>query len=95
MTDKQSKYFYFPPMTDDDKNALKEFMNGVAFTFGLVGITVVAIVMLSGGDVPDDEQSTKVVGTYKGCDIIQWNYSALAEYKYFLHCNNTRPVYEQ
>ena len=34
-----------------------------------------------------------VIDTYKGCDLVQWHYSMLADYKYFLHCNNTRPVY--
>ena len=34
-----------------------------------------------------------VVDTYKGCDIVQWDNGSFAEYKYFLHCNNTRPVY--
>ena len=35
-----------------------------------------------------------VVDTYKGCDVVQWDNGMQAEYKYFLHCNNTRPVYE-
>ena len=34
-----------------------------------------------------------VVDTYKGCDIVQWSDHNMATYKYFLHCNNTRPVY--
>ena len=83
-------------MTEDDKFALKEFMRGVAFTVGLVGIAIIGIVMLSGGE---DETLMKphaeVVDTYKGCDIVRWSTSKMAEYKYFLHCNNTRPVYEQ
>ena len=73
-------------MTEDDKAALKEFMRGVAFTIGLVGVAILGIAVMSGGDVPGHKQSTEVVGTYKDCDIIQWHYSALAEYKYFLHC---------
>jgi len=36
-----------------------------------------------------------VVDTYKGCDVLQWHYGPLAEYKYFLYCNNTRPVFEK
>ena len=27
-----------------------------------------------------------VVSKYKGCDVVQWSYGALADYKYFLHC---------
>ena len=34
-----------------------------------------------------------VVDTYKGCDLGQQTDGSLATYKYFLHCNNTRPVY--
>lgn len=35
-----------------------------------------------------------VVDTYKNCDVVQWSDNQMATYKYFLHCNNTRPVYE-
>ena len=86
-------------MTEDDKDALKEFLSG----FGGVSIVFIGFCLVfslhiwaSGtGTGTDNNQSTKVVGTYKGCDIIQWQYGPLAEYQYFLHCNNTRPVYEQ
>jgi hypothetical protein len=27
-----------------------------------------------------------VVSEYKGCDLVQWQYNMLSEYKYFLHC---------
>ena len=43
----------------------------------------------------DDKGTFTIVSQYKGCDVVQWHYSMLAEYKYFLHCNNTRPVYEK
>lgn len=36
----------------------------------------------------------EVVDEYKGCDVVRWTQSNFAEYKYFLHCNNTRPVYK-
>jgi hypothetical protein len=39
------------------------------------------------------EKDFAIVDTYKGCDIVQWDNGSFAEYKYFLHCNNTRPVY--
>ena len=29
-----------------------------------------------------------VVSEYKGCDVVQWHYSMLAEYKYFLDCTD-------
>jgi len=28
-----------------------------------------------------------VVSEYKGCDLVQWQYTMLSEYKYFLHCS--------
>jgi len=35
----------------------------------------------------DTKGSFTVVDNYKGCDVVQWHYSMLAEYKYFLDCN--------
>ena len=36
---------------------------------------------------PDAPKSNfEVVDTYKGCDLVQWQYGMLSEYKYFLHC---------
>jgi hypothetical protein len=83
-------------MTEDDKDALKEFLQGAAAVVAVVGLFILFVILLGQSENPPVEsQSTKVVGTYKGCDIIQWHYGPLAEYKYFLHCNNTRPVYEK
>ena len=36
----------------------------------------------------DTKGNFEVVDTYKGCDVVQWHYGMLAEYKYFLHCDN-------
>jgi hypothetical protein len=36
----------------------------------------------------DSKGSFTVVDNYKGCDVVQWHYSMLAEYKYFLDCSN-------
>ena len=77
-------------MNEDDKQFLKEFLRG----FGGASIIFIVFCLLclltiwtSGSNSEtDNEQSTKVVGTYKDCDIIQWHYGPLAEYKYFLHC---------
>ena len=75
---------------NDDKHALKEFMRGVAFTVGLVGVAILGIAIMSNNDVPTPEQSTEVVGQYKECDIIRWNAHQLAEYKYFLYCEKNK-----
>ena len=76
-------------MTQEDKVALKEFLSGAAVA---IGITVVFLVIIFASGIvttetkKDTPSSAKVVGTYKECDIIQWHYGPLAEYKYFLHC---------
>ena len=75
---------------NDDKEALKEFMRGVAFTVGLVGVAILGIAIISNNDVPTPEQSTEVVGQYKECDIIRWNAHQVAEYKYFLYCEKNK-----
>jgi hypothetical protein len=75
-------------MTEDDKFALKEFMRGVAFTIGLTAVAFLGLAFISNSDVPIPEQSTEVVGKYKGCDIIQWYYGPLAKYQYFLYCQD-------
>ena len=59
-------------------------------------ITILAFYMLKPG--PQNHTVTPksnfaVVDTYKGCDIVQWSDHQMATYKYFLDCNNTRPVY--
>jgi hypothetical protein len=36
----------------------------------------------------DKHGTFTVVSEYKGCDVVQWHYGMLAEYKYFLVCDN-------
>jgi len=74
-------------MTENDKSFLKEFLTrsgtiGVIFGLGLLLISLLA----QSQNPPVESQFTKVIGTYKECDIIQWHYESLAEYKYFLYC---------
>ena len=80
-------------MTENDKTFLKEFLvrsGTIGVIFGL-GLLLISLVWQS-ENPPVESQSTKVVGQYKGCDIIQWHYGPLAEYKYFLYCPNERKV---
>ena len=80
-------------MTQDDKQFLKEFLRSAGFIGIIVGGFILLISLLSQSQNPPVEsQSTKVIGTYKECDIIQWHYVPLAEYKYFLYCPNEREI---
>lgn len=81
-------------MTEDDKTALKEILQGAGAVAFVVGLFILFIYLLTlKQNPPVESQSTKVVGTYKGCDIIQWHYGPLAQYKYFLYCENNK-LYE-
>ena len=81
-------------MTEDDKDALKEFLSGAGIVVFSVGVCILFVMIVIGRspNPPVESQSTKVVGTYEECDIIQWNYGPLAEYKYFLYCPNEREI---
>ena len=59
----------------------------------LLGI-VIGIVFITGfyvftqEDEPEAPKSNfEVVDTYEGCEVVRWHYSMLAEYKYFLVCD--------
>jgi hypothetical protein len=63
---------------------------GVIVGMGLLSLLVV---INPGEDVKpaealDSKGSFTVVDNYKGCDVVQWHYSMLAEYKYFLDCSD-------
>ena len=80
-------------MTQDDKQFLKEFLRGAGIIGIVVGLFILfASLTLQSQNPPVESQSTKVIGTYKECDIIQWHYGPLAEYKYFLYCPNEREI---
>jgi hypothetical protein len=75
-------------MTEDDKEALIEFLRGGAVVGIVVGVIFIGLAMLSQSTVTDLKPSAEVVDTYEGCDIVRWNAHGFAEYKYFLHCKN-------
>jgi len=77
-------------MTEDDKYAFKEFRNGVALTLGVVGIAMLIIGALAMNDTPINEASFEVVDKYKECDIVRYAPHQVAEYKYFLYCENNK-----
>ena len=77
-------------MTPEDKYALKELLRGVSVFLGASAFFIVGMMVLahfaSGGKTL--EPSFEVVDTYKGCDVVRYAPHQVAEYKYFLHCEN-------
>lgn len=60
----------------------------LAIAITLVTVVSFATVMLYRPEPTESKSitSARVVDTYEGCDIVEWHYSPLAEYKYFLKC---------
>jgi hypothetical protein len=58
----------------------------------LLGIMICAVLITGLYNFTTEDKSVapksnfEVVDTYKGCDVVRWHYSTLAEYKYFLDC---------
>ena len=74
-------------MTEDDKKFLKEFLSGAAAVFAIVGVFILFIVLSNQTFKLGKPTKPVVVDTYENCDIIRWSTSQMAEYKYFLKCN--------
>ena len=79
-------------MTEEDKYALKEFLQGAGVVVGsFVAIIVVLVVIInvsSGGEPL--KSSFEVVDKYNECDVVRYAPLQFAEYKYFLHCENNK-----
>ena len=77
-------------MTQDDYDALKEFLRGFAggsIVFIVFCLLCALTIWISGSNTETDKsQSTKVVGEYKGCDIVRYTPDYSARYAYFLDC---------
>lgn len=76
-------------LNEDDKQFLKEFSTSAGIVIAVMAVFILFIVLTN----QTQPTEATVVDTYKGCDIVRWSNGQMAEYKYFLHCNNTRPVY--
>lgn len=74
-------------MTEDDKKFLKEFLSGAAAVGAIVGVFILFIVLSNQTFKQDKLTKPEVVDTYENCDIIRWSNNQMAEYKYFLKCN--------
>jgi hypothetical protein len=71
-----------------NKEEQSYFRFTLAVAIILVTVVSFATVMLYKPEPTESKPTTsaRVVDTYEGCDIVEWHYSPLAEYRYFLHC---------
>lgn len=79
-------------MTNDDKQFLKQFLNGAMLGVSTLGVVVLLTITLNGAANWLDAQPTpsnqrfEVVDKYKGCDVVQYNPDGSARYFYMLDC---------
>lgn len=74
-------------MTEDDKEALKEFLTGFAVVCGMIGLCAVLVFIMSGGFEASKSGRFKVVDRYDNrCDVVRYSPGNTATYKYFLDC---------
>lgn len=79
-------------MTEDDKYALKEFLQAASVLVGIpftILIILVVIIKLT-STKPIDESLFEVVDRYKECDVVRYAPHQVAEYKYFLYCEKNK-----
>jgi hypothetical protein len=80
-------------MTEEDKYALKEFMRGVGVFAATSFVFIVILLVLAkvaSADKPITSASFEVVDKYKECDVVRYTPHQVAEYKYFLYCENNK-----
>ena len=76
-------------MTQDDKEFLKEFLRGASGVVIVVGLFILFVILLGQSqNLPVETQSTKVIGTYKECDIVRYTPDYSSKYYYFLDCSS-------
>ena len=80
-------------MTEEDKYALKEFLRGVGVFVAASAVFIIILMVLAyfaSGDKPINSASFEVVDEYKGCDVVRYAPHQVAEYKYFLYCEENK-----
>lgn len=74
-------------MTNEDKAAMREFLNGFLGICGVLAVfLILAYYLMSGGTETPPNERFKVVDKYNGCNVVRYSPSNAATYKYFLDC---------
>jgi len=79
-------------MKPEDKYALRELLRGAGVFAAASAVFILILIVLAyfaSGSKPL-EPSFEVVDTYKGCDVVRYAPHQVAEYKYFLYCENNK-----
>ena len=72
-------------MTQEDKDALKEFLSGAGIVVFVVGVFILGLILV-GQPQNSPEQKFEVVDTYNGCNVVRYTPDYSAKYSYFLDC---------
>ena len=73
-------------------NCYRSVLLGVVIGMGFLSLFYVFLSPVEDvkpAEALDSKGTFTVVSQYKGCDVVQWQYAMLAEYKYFLDCTDS------
>ena len=79
-------------MTEDDKYALREVLQGAGIVVGAFAAFIVVMIVLAQISTNGEplKSSFEVVDQYKECDVVRYAPHQVAEYKYFLYCEKNK-----
>ena len=79
-------------MTEDDKYALKEVLQGAGIVVGCFSAFIIVMIVLAQISTNGEplKSSFEVVDKYKECDVVRYAPHQVAEYKYFLYCEKNK-----
>jgi len=81
-------------ISEEDKFALQEFLQGAGVVIGTVAVLIVILIVIAhfaSGDNPINSASFEVVDKYENrCNVIRYTPNNSARYVYFLDCEKNK-----